>query len=73
MVGADNVNGATEPVMGSEDFAFMLEAKPGAYAFLGQAGPAGSCMVHSPHYDFNDDLLPLGASYRVSLVRQTLN
>jgi amidohydrolase len=73
VVGADNVNGAMEPVMGSEDFAFMLEAKPGAYAFLGQAGPAGSCMVHSPHYDFNDDLLPIGACYWISLVRQTLS
>jgi amidohydrolase len=72
VVGADQVNDAVEPVMGSEDFAFMLEAKPGAYAFLGQAGPAGSCMVHSPHYDFNDDLLPIGASYWVALVRQTL-
>ena len=51
----------------------MLEAKPGAYAFLGQAGPAGSCMVHSPRYDFNDDLLPIGASYWISLVRQTMN
>lgn len=72
VVGADQVNDAVEPVMGSEDFAFMLEAKPGAYAFLGQAGPAGSCMVHSPHYDFNDDLLPIGASYWVALARQTL-
>lgn len=73
VVGSDNVNAAIEPVMGSEDFAFMLEAKSGAYAFLGQAGPAASCMVHSPHYDFNDDLLPIGASYWVSLVEETLN
>jgi len=73
VVGADNVNDAIEPVMGSEDFAFMLEAKPGAYAFLGQAGPASSCMIHSPHYDFNDDLLPIGVSYWISLVRQTLS
>jgi amidohydrolase len=73
VVGADNVNDAIEPVMGSEDFAFMLEAKPGAYAFLGQAGRASSCMVHSPHYDFNDDLLPIGVSYWISLVRQTLS
>jgi hippurate hydrolase len=72
VIGADNVNDAIEPVMGSEDFAFMLEAKSGAYAFLGQAGAAGSCMVHNPHYDFNDDLLPIGASYWVSLVRQAL-
>lgn len=73
VVGAENVDSAIDPVMGSEDFAFMLEAKPGAYAFLGQAGPANTCMVHSPHYDFNDDLLPIGASYWVSLVEQTLN
>ncbi len=46
VVGADNVNDAIDPVMGSEDFAFMLEAKPGAYAFLGQAGPANA--VHGP-------------------------
>jgi hippurate hydrolase len=72
VTGADNVNDAIEPVMGSEDFAFMLEAKSGAYAFLGQAGSAGSCMVHNPHYDFNDDLLPIGASYWVSLVRHAL-
>jgi amidohydrolase len=73
VVGSDNVNDAIDPVMGSEDFAFMLEAKPGAYAFLGQAGPTNSCMVHNPHYDFNDDLLPIGASYWVTLVRQILN
>lgn len=73
VVGADNVNDAIDPVMGSEDFAFMLEAKPGAYAFLGQAGPANACMVHSPYYDFNDDLLPIGTSYWVSLVKQVLN
>jgi metal-dependent amidase/aminoacylase/carboxypeptidase family protein len=72
VVGADNVDDTIDPVMGSEDFAFMLEAKPGAYAFLGQSGPANSCMVHSPHYDFNDEILPIGASYWVSLVRQIL-
>ena len=73
VVGYDNVNDAVPPVMGTEDFAFMLEAKPGAYAFLGQAGPDHSCMVHSPHYDFNDDLLSIGASYWIALVTQILN
>jgi hippurate hydrolase len=73
VVGADNVNDAIDPVMGSEDFAFMLEAKPGAYAFLGQANATNSRMVHNPHYDFNDDLLPIGASYWVSLVMQILH
>ena len=73
VVGAGNVFDAIEPLMGSEDFAFMLEAKPGAYVFLGQDGTPGSCMVHNPRYDFNDALLPIGASYWVSLVEQVLN
>jgi hippurate hydrolase len=73
VVGAGNVFDAIEPIMGSEDFAFMLEAKPGAYVFLGQDGTPGSCMVHNPRYDFNDALLPIGASYWVSLVEQVLN
>ena len=72
VVGADQVLGDIEPVMGSEDFAFMLEGRPGAYVFLGQAGSAHSCMIHNPHYDFNDQLLPVGASYWIRLVEQTL-
>lgn len=72
VVGAANVDEAVTPVMGSEDFAFMLEAKPGAYVFLGQGGRPGSCMVHNPEYDFNDELLPIGASYWASLVEHAL-
>lgn len=72
VVGVDNVVRDIAPVMGSEDFASMLQAKPGAYIFLGQAGPENTCMIHSPHYDFNDELLPIGASYWVSLVEQEL-
>ena len=51
---------------------YMLEARPGAYVFLGQAGSAHSCMIHNPHYDFNDQLLPIGVSYWIRLVEQTL-
>jgi hippurate hydrolase len=72
VVGAARVAIDMEPVMGSEDFAFMLEAKPGAYVFLGQAGSANPCMIHNPHYDFDDRLLPIGTSYWVSLVEQEL-
>jgi amidohydrolase len=72
VVGAERVCVDMEPVMGSEDFAFMLEAKPGAYIFLGQAGSPNPCMIHNPHYDFDDRLLPIGSSVWVSLVRQEL-
>ena len=64
-----------EPTMGAEDFAFMLQAKPGAYCFIangdgthrdmGHGG--GPCTLHNPSYDFNDDLIPLGATYWVRL------
>ncbi len=57
------------PVMGSEDFSFMLQARPGAFIFVGNGPSAG---LHTPRYDFNDDLLPVGASYWASLVEQEL-
>jgi hippurate hydrolase len=72
VVGAAQVLTDMMPVMGSEDFAFMLAAKPGAYVFLGQAGSANPCMIHNPHYDFDDRLLPIGSSFWVSLVRLEL-
>jgi amidohydrolase len=72
VVGETNVQTSITPIMGSEDFAFMLEAKPGAYLFLGQAGGPSSCMIHNPRYDFNDALLPVGASFWVALVEQVL-
>jgi amidohydrolase len=71
MVGAENVV-RVPPVMGSEDFAFMLQAKAGCYVFVGNGPGAGGCMLHNPHYDFNDEVLPLGASYWVSLVEHIL-
>ncbi len=69
-----------EPAMPSEDFAYMLQAKPGAYCFIGNGDGLhrdgghgeGPCMLHNPSYDFNDALLPLGATYWVELVRECL-
>ncbi|MDR0274445.1 MAG: amidohydrolase [Burkholderiaceae bacterium] len=69
IAGAQNTL-AQEPTMGAEDFAFMLQARPGAYGFIG-SGAGGShapCPLHSPHYDFNDALIPLGATYWVRVV-----
>lgn len=60
------------PAMGSEDFAFMLEAKPGCYVWIGNGPREGGCTLHNAHYDFNDQILPLGASYWATLVEQKL-
>ena len=80
IVGADNVK-AQEPTMGAEDFSFMLMKKPGCYCFISNGDGAhremghggGPCMLHSPSYDFNDELIPLGATYWVRLVEAWLN
>jgi amidohydrolase len=72
VVGADRVNLNPKPAMGSEDFAYMLQAKPGSYIWIGNGDGEGSCMVHNPGYDFNDAILPIGASYWVKLVEQLL-
>ena len=66
--------------MASEDFAFMLQAKPGAYGYIGNGDGAhrepghgeGPCMLHNPSYDFNDALIPLGATYWVRLAEAWL-
>ena len=79
IVGADNVIDQ-EPTMGAEDFAYMLQAKPGAYCFIANGDGAhrdmghggGPCMLHNPSYDFNDDLIPLGATYWVRLAEEWL-
>jgi hippurate hydrolase len=70
--GAGNVITDHEPTMGGEDFAYMLQAKPGAYVFLGQGGAAGGCLLHNPAYDFNDEVIPLGAGYLAALVEDSL-
>ena len=79
IVGAERVM-PQEPTMGAEDFAYMLQAKPGAYCFIangegdhremGHGG--GPCMLHNPSYDFNDALIPLGGTYWVQLATHWL-
>jgi len=72
LLGAERVNTEVEPVTGSEDFGYMLEEKPGCYAFIGNGPTEGGCLLHSPHFDFNDTIIPIGASYWVQLVREVL-
>jgi len=80
IAGSERVNAEIEPTMGAEDFAFMLQEKPGCYVFLGNGEGAhraaghglGPCNLHNPSYDFNDDLLPLGATYWVRLAQRWL-
>ena len=72
VVGEALVDTAVEPVTGSEDFGYMLEAKPGCYAFIGNGPGTGGCLLHSPTFDFNDAVIPIGASYWVRLVEQVL-
>jgi amidohydrolase len=72
VVGAANVETDPMPNMGSEDFAFMLQAKPGCYIWLGAGRGTDTPNVHNPHYDFNDDALAVGASYWVALAEQQL-
>jgi hippurate hydrolase len=57
---------------GSEDFAFMLQKVPGSYLLIGNGDGAGSCMVHNPAYDFNDDNIAIGSAYWVLLTRRYL-
>jgi hippurate hydrolase len=72
IVGRENVLTDLQPTMGSEDFAFMLQARPGCYVWIGNGPGAGGCMLHNPRYDFNDEILPIGASYWATLVEQVL-
>lgn len=69
VVGEAMVNGDTLPVMGGEDFSYMLEARPGAFVFVGNGDTA---TLHHPDYDFNDDLIPVGCSYWVKLVEMSM-
>jgi hippurate hydrolase len=67
--GADGVNTEMAPVMGGEDFSYMLEARPGAFIFVGNGDGAG---LHHPRYNFNDDVIPYGTSYWVRLVETAM-
>jgi amidohydrolase len=72
LVGQENIIPDLPPSMGAEDFSFMLQQKPGAYLRIGQAGAAGGCFLHNTRYDFNDEILPLGAALYASLATQAM-
>jgi hippurate hydrolase len=75
LVGSARVDASAPPVLGSEDFAYMLERVPGCYVLIGNgaANGSGGCGIHNPGYDFNDAILPLGASYWVRLAETFLS
>ncbi|MDR5782002.1 M20 family metallopeptidase [Caballeronia sp. LZ065] len=81
IVGAEKVNPNVDPTMGAEDFSYMLLERPGCYAYIGNGVGAhrehghgiGPCMLHNSSYDFNDELLPLGATYWVRLAQAFLS
>ncbi len=80
VAGADAVDADVEATMGAEDFAFMLQQKPGCYVFIGNGEGEhrsgghglGPCQLHNGSYDFNDALLPIGATYWVKLAEMSL-
>ena len=69
VAGADRVNVDAAPLMGAEDFSYMLEARPGAFIFVGNGDSAG---LHNPAYDFNDEAIPVGSSYWARLVETAM-
>ena len=69
VVGTEQVDANTPPLMGGEDFSFMLEARPGAFIFIGNGDSAG---LHHPAYDFDDTALPVGISYWARLVETAM-
>lgn len=70
LLGEEKVHSKLPPSMGAEDFSFFLQEVPGCYYWLGNGSTEGNCTLHSPYYDFNDDILATGASLWVSLVYQ---
>ncbi len=72
LVGADKVERNPPPIMGSEDFSFMLERVRGCFINIGNGDTPGGCELHNPHYDFNDAALPLGAAFFVRVVERKL-
>jgi hippurate hydrolase len=69
IAGAKHVDTALPPMMGAEDFSYMLNARPGAFIWVGNGDSAG---LHHPAYNFNDDAIPFGTSYWVKLVETAL-
>jgi len=72
LIGRENVVRNLDPSMGAEDFSFMLQAKPGAFARLGQGGAESGAFLHSSRYDFNDSVIALGAGYLAALAEQAM-
>jgi amidohydrolase len=72
LVGEENVDRERDLIMASEDFSYMLEARPGAYINIGNGDTVGSCPVHNPGYDFNDEILPFGAAALAGIVEKKL-
>jgi hippurate hydrolase len=72
LLGAEQVVSQGRPLTGSEDFAFMLDHCPGSYLMIGNGAGEGSCMVHNPGYDFNDDNIGVGAAFWVALTERFL-
>lgn len=69
IVGAERVETNIDPMMGAEDFSYMLEARPGAFIFVGNGDSAG---LHHPAYDFNDEVIPLGCSYWAKIIEELM-
>ena len=72
VVGAEKVLTLLKPSMGAEDFAYLSSVVPGCYVWLGNGMGEGCCMLHSPHYDFNDEIIATGIRYWVELATRTL-
>jgi hippurate hydrolase len=73
MVGEAHVERNRPPVMGSEDFSYMLQERPGAYIIVGNGeGQMGGCEVHNPNYDFNDTAIPYGAGILAAIAEKQL-
>ncbi len=70
VVGEAAVRRDLPPSMGAEDFAYFLQQRPGAYVWIGNGPGEGGCVLHNAHYDFNDDILPLGVAFWCALVKQ---
>jgi hippurate hydrolase len=71
-VGAGGVLTGLRPSMGAEDFAYLSRQVPGCYVWLGNGPGVGGCMLHSPHYDFNDAIIATGIDYWVRLAERAL-
>jgi len=72
VAGEDQVDTHVAPCMGSEDFAFLLQKRPGCYIWAGNGPSDNGRLLHNPKYDFNDDLLPIGATYWARLAERLL-